>query len=86
LPFSTVMSLAKRSLSRLISSKALRRISLRSRGFRAAQSGPAAAAASTAALASSMLALATLATTASLPGSMTSNRAPSDAVRHLPPI
>src|ERR1700758_5441347 len=70
----------------MINSKDLRRISARSRGFLAAQPGNAALAASTAALASSTVALATEATLFSVAGSITSNRPPSDDLRHLPPI
>ncbi len=70
-------------LSRSMISCALRRISPRSRGFLAAQPGPAAAAASTAAIASSTLAEATEAIVASVAGSVTSSRAPSDAGRHV---
>ena len=70
----------------MISSKALRRISARSRGLRPAQSANAACAASTAAMASSTVALATEAMVFSVAGSMTSKRPPSDALRHLPPI
>src|SRR5436190_7838065 len=81
-----VISLAKRSASRTISSKALRRISARSRGLRAAQPAKASCAASIAALASSTLALATEAILFSVAGSITSKRAPSEALRHLPPI
>ena len=81
-----VISLAKRSASRTISSKALRRISARSRGFFAAQPSKAPCAASIAALASSTLALATEAILFSVAGSITSKRAPSDDLRHLPPI
>src|SRR5947209_1921187 len=81
-----VMSLAKRSASRTINSKALRRISARSRGLRAAQPAKASCAASIAALASSTLALATDAILFSVAGSITSKRAPSDAFCHLPPI
>src|SRR4029077_11553651 len=81
-----VMSLAKRSASRTISSNALRKISARSRGLRAAQPANASCAASIAALASSTLALATEAILFSVAGSITSKRAPSDALRHWPPI
>src|SRR3954471_23660768 len=81
-----VMSLAKRSASRTISSKALRRISARSRGLRPAQPSKALCAASIAAFASSTLALATDAILFSVAGSITSKRAPSDDLRHLPPI
>src|ERR1700681_1203720 len=70
----------------MMTSKALRRISPRSRGLRPAQPAKAADAASTAALASSMLALATEVILFSVAGSITSKRAPSDALRHLPPI
>src|SRR3954468_6058476 len=86
LPFSMVISFAKRSASRTISSKALRKISARSRGLRAAQPSNASEAASIAALASSTLALATEAILFSVAGSITSKRAPSDDLRHLPPI
>src|SRR5215470_6213364 len=86
LPFSMVISLAKRSASRMISSNALRSTSARSRGLRAAQPSNAALAASTAALASSTVALATEATLFSVAGSITSKRPPSDDLRHLPPI
>src|SRR5947199_100735 len=81
-----VISLAKRSASRTISSKALRKISARSRGLRAAQPANAPYAASIAALASSTLALATEAILFSVAGSITSKRAPSEDLRHLPPI
>src|SRR3954463_9191576 len=81
-----VMSLAKRSASRTISSNALRKISARSRGLRAAQPSKAPYAASIAAFASSTLALATEAILFSVAGSITSKRAPSDDLRHLPPI
>src|SRR5262252_8287745 len=81
-----VINLAKRSASRTISSKALRRISPRSRGLRAAQPSKASLAASTAALASSTLALATEAILVSVAGSITSKRALSEDLRHLPPI
>src|SRR5277367_3050420 len=81
-----VMSFASRSASRMINSNALRRISPRSRGFLAAQAGKAVLAASMAALASSTVALATEATLFSVAGSITSKRAPSDALRHWPPI
>src|SRR5262249_2206078 len=81
-----VMSLASRSASRMISSKDLRRISARSRGFLPAQPSKAALAASTAALASSRVALATEAILFSVAGSRTSNRPPSEDLRHLPPI
>src|SRR3989440_8916907 len=81
-----VISLAKRSASRTISSKALRKISARSRGLRPAQPSNASCAASIAALASSTLALATEAILFSVAGSITSKRAPSDDLRHLPPI
>src|ERR1700691_1386845 len=81
-----VISLASRSASRMISSKALRKISPRSRGFFAAQAGNAALAASNAAFASSTVALATEATLFSVAGSMTSKRPPSEDLRHLPPI
>src|SRR5262252_3678704 len=70
----------------MISSKALRRISARSRGLRAAQPSNAASAASRAALASSTVALATDAILRSVAGSITSKRPPSEALRHLPPI
>src|SRR5262245_52677637 len=70
----------------MISSNDLRRISARSRGFLPAQPGNAALAASTAALASSTVALATEAILFSVAGSMTSKRAPSEALRHWPPI
>src|SRR6185295_17521192 len=86
LPFSMVISLAKRSASRTINSNALRRISPRSRGFLAAHASNAPLAASIAALASSTLALATEAILFSVAGSITSKRAPSDALRHWPPI
>src|ERR1043166_2904980 len=86
LPFSIVISLAKRSASRTIRSKALRRISPRSRGFLPAHASKAPAAASIAAFASSTLALATDAILFSVAGSITSKRAPSDDLRHLPPI
>jgi hypothetical protein len=86
LPFSSVISRAKRSLCCMMSSKALRRISPRSRGLRAAQPGNASLAASTAALASSVPALATEAIVASVAGSMTSKRPLSAAGRHLPPM
>src|SRR5215510_10478109 len=86
LPFSSVISFAKRSASRMISSKALRRISARSRGLRPAQPSKAPSAASSAALASSTVALATDAILRSVAGSITSKRPPSDALRHLPPI
>jgi hypothetical protein len=72
LPFSIVISFARRSWSRMISSNALRRISPRSRGFFAAQPSNAPAAASTAAFASSTLALATDATERSVAGAVTS--------------
>src|SRR6516164_3803413 len=81
-----VISLASRSASRRISSKALRRTSARSRGFFPAQPSKALLAASTAALASSTVALATEAILSSVAGSSTSKRPPSDAFRHLPPI
>src|SRR5215470_3362291 len=81
-----VISFASRSASRMMSSYALRRISLRSRGLRAAQPSNAPCAASTAALASSTLALATEVILFSVAGSITSKRAPSDDLRHLPPI
>src|SRR6202050_3475690 len=81
-----VISFASRSASRMISSKALRKISPRSRGFFAAQAGNAALAASNAAFASSTVALATEATLFSVAGSMTSKRPPSEDLRHLPPI
>src|SRR6516164_3427050 len=81
-----VMSFASRSASRIISSKDLRKTSARSRGFFAAQAGKAALAASSAALASSTVALATDATLFSVAGSITSKRAPSEDLRHLPPI
>src|ERR1700730_10567883 len=81
-----VMSLASRSASRMISSKDLRRISARSRGFLPAQPSKAALAASTAALASSTVALATEAILFSVAGSRTSKRPPSEDLRHLPPI
>src|SRR5882672_281764 len=81
-----VISLAKRSASRTISSKALRKISARSRGFFAAHAAKAPDAASIAALASSTLALATDAIVFSVAGSITSKRAPSEALRHWPPI
>ena len=81
-----VISLAKRSASRTISSKALRKISARSRGLRAAHASKAPLAASIAAFASSTLALATEAILFSVAGSITSKRAPSDDLRHLPPI
>src|SRR6188508_3274060 len=81
-----VMSFAKRSASRTIRSKALRRISPRSRGFFAAHASKAPAAASIADLASSTLALATEAILFSVAGSITSKRAPSDDLRHWPPI
>src|SRR5882724_4668066 len=81
-----VMSFAKRSASRTIRSNALRRISPRSRGFFAAQASKAPCAASIAAFASSTLALATEAILFSVAGSITSKRAPSEALRHLPPI
>src|SRR5438876_4265376 len=81
-----VMSFASRSASRMISSKDLRKISARSRGFLAAQPGKASLAASTAALASSTVALATDAIVFSVAGSSTSKRPPSDDLRHLPPI
>src|SRR5438034_8189286 len=81
-----VMSFASRSASRMISSKDLRKISARSRGFLAAQPGKASLAASTAALASSTVALATEATVFSVAGSSTSKRPPSNDLRHLPPI
>src|SRR5437660_1285046 len=80
-----VISLASRSASRMISSKDLRRISARSRGFLPAQPGKASLAASTAALASSTVALATDAILFSVAGSITSKRPPSEALRHLPP-
>src|SRR5262249_43558368 len=86
LPFSSVISFANRSASRMISSKALRRISARSRGFRPAQPSKASSAASSAALASSTVALATEAILRSVAGSITSKRLPSEALRHLPPI
>src|SRR5882757_9636956 len=86
LPFSMVISLAKRSASRTIRSKALRRISPRSRGFFAAHASNAPCAASIAAFASSTLALATEAILFSVAGSITSKRAPSEALRHFPPI
>src|SRR3984885_811853 len=70
----------------MISSKALRKISPRSRGFFAAQAGNGALAASNAAFASSTVALATEATLFSVAGSMTSKRPPSEDLRHLPPI
>jgi hypothetical protein len=70
----------------MISSWHLRRISARSRGLRLAQPSKAACAASTAALASSTVALATEAILRSVAGSITSKRAPSDDLRHLPPI
>src|ERR1700716_2250698 len=70
----------------MIRSKALRKISARSRGLRAAQPSKASLAASTAALASSTVALATEAIVFSVAGSMTSKRPPSEALRHLPPI
>src|SRR5271156_6886257 len=70
----------------MISSNDLRKISPRSRGFFAAQAGKAALAASSAALASSTVALATEAILFSEAGSITSKRAPSDDLRHLPPI
>src|SRR5689334_25013102 len=70
----------------MIVSKALRRISARSRGLRPAQPSNAADAASTAAWASSTLALATEVILFSVAGSITSKRALSDALRHLPPI
>src|SRR5215467_4729307 len=70
----------------MINSNALRRISPRSRGLRPAQPSNAAEAASTAALASSRLALATEVILFSVAGSITSKRAPSEALRHLPPI
>src|SRR5215475_13137194 len=81
-----VISFASRSASRMIRSKDLRRISARSRGLRAAQPSKASLAASTAALASSTVALATEAILFSVSGSSTSNRPPSEALRHLPPI
>src|SRR5580704_16288065 len=81
-----VISFASRSASRMIRSKAFRKISARSRGFLAAQPGNAALAASTAALASSTVALATDATLFSVAGSITSKRPPSEDLRHLPPI
>src|SRR5215475_4189833 len=81
-----VISLASRSASRMISSKDLRRISARSRGFLPAQPSKAALAASTAALASSTVALATEAILFSVAGSRTSKRPPSEDLRHLPPI
>src|SRR5215475_8691531 len=81
-----VMSFASRSASRMISSNDLRKISARSRGFFAAQAGKAALAASSAALASSTVALATDATLFSVAGSITSKRAPSEDLHHLPPI
>src|SRR5712671_2600819 len=81
-----VISFASRSVSRMINSNALRRISARSRGFFAAQGANASLAASTAALASSTVALATDAILFSVAGSMTSKRPPSDALRHWPPI
>src|SRR4051812_22845150 len=81
-----VINFASRSASRMIRSKALRRISPRSRGFFAAQAGNAALAASTAALASSTVALATEAILFSVAGSITSKRPSSEALRHLPPI
>src|SRR5205814_2345601 len=65
---------------------AVRRTSARSRGLRAAQPSKAPCAASTAALASSTLALATEAIFASVAGSITSKRWPSDDFFHLPPI
>src|SRR5262252_10597953 len=86
LPFSMVISLASRSASRMISSKDLRRISARSRGFLPAQPSKASLAASTAALASSTVALATEAILFSVAGSSTSKRPPSEDLRHLPPI
>src|SRR5437016_5692660 len=70
----------------MISSKDLRRISARSRGFLPAQPAKASLAASTAALASSTVALATEAILFSVAGSRTSKRPPSEALRHLPPI
>src|SRR5689334_25409696 len=70
----------------MIRSKALRRISPRSRGFLAAQPGNAELAASSAALASSTVALATEAILFSVAGSMTSKRLPSEDFRHLPAI
>src|SRR5258706_16255463 len=75
-----------RSASRVINSKALRRTSPRSRGFFVAQPGKAALAASTAAFASSIVALATDVMVFSVAGSITSNRWPSDDLRHWPPI
>src|SRR5258707_15296793 len=81
-----VMGWASRSASRMISSKDLRRISARSRGFLPAQPGKAPLAASTAALASSTVALATEAILFSVAGSMTSKRPPSEDFFHLPPI
>src|SRR5215469_11642449 len=70
----------------MITSYALRRTSARSRGLRPAQPSNASDAASTALFASSMLALATEVILFSVAGSITSKRAPSDALRHLPPI
>src|SRR5262245_29781771 len=70
----------------MINSKALRRISARSRGLQPAQPSKAPSAASSAAMASSTVALATEAILRSVAGSMTSKRPPSDALHHLPPI
>src|SRR5262252_6511280 len=70
----------------MINSNALRRISARSRGLRPAQPSNAPSAASSAAFASSTVALATEAILRSVAGSITSNRPPSEALRHLPPI
>src|SRR6516164_2618742 len=81
-----VMSFASRSASRIISSKDLRKTSARSRGFLPAQAAKAPFAASSAAIASSTVALATDATLFSVAGSITWKRAPSEDLRHLPPI
>src|SRR5476649_1880782 len=70
----------------MMTSWALRKISARSRGLRPAQPSKADSAASMAALASSTEALATEAMVFSVAGSITSKRAQSDALRHLPPI
>src|SRR5215213_2676767 len=86
LPFSIVISFAKRSASRTISSKAFLKISARSRGFLAAQPSKASEAASIAAFASSTLALATEAILFSVAAAITTKRAPSEDLRHLPPI
>src|SRR6187200_222135 len=80
------MRRAMRSFCPIMISKALRRISARSRGARAAQAGSAAAAASTAETASATVPSATDVSTCSVAGSTTSNRRRSLDSRHTPPM